>query len=329
MAARAPAGSVRRVRKLSLAVLLWAILPGTAHAAADLAITSLTTSPNPMTSQKDPNATVTVTARNGGDTTATFVAIRLEGDSNVEQIQSVTCPPLPFKPSPDPAEAVPNSCVWGTMVAGATVTMTVRVEVAGTQSRVTSFSHTASIVQVTQTGSVPDPTPADNTATETVGVTYDTTLAPDEPTPGGGTDTERDPAPAVSALTLAPATFRAAKSGPSAVAARAPIGTVVTTKLSAAAKLTFRVERSAAGRKVGGRCVAPSRRNRTAKACTRWVTMSSRFTADGEAGTNRLRFTGRLGGLRLAPGRYRLVVTATDTRGRVSDPRRAAFRIVS
>lgn len=317
---------------LTLIVLLWAVLPSTAHAAADLAITSLSTSPNPMTSLSDPYATVTVTARNGGDATATFVAIRLEGDGNVEQIQSVTCPAAPFKPSPDPAEAVPNSCVWGTMAPGATVTMTARVEVSGTQSRVASFSHTVSIVQVTQTGSVPDPTPADNTATETVGVTYDTTLTPDDPAGGGGDGggggTTTKP-PTVSALTLAPAAFRAAKSGPSAVAARAPIGTLVTTKLSAAAALTFRVERAGAGRKVGGRCVVPTRRNRSAKACTRWVTMSSRFTADGEAGTNRLRFTGRLGGLRLAPGRYRLVVTAADSRGRVSDPRRAAFRIVS
>ncbi|MFA9269872.1 MAG: hypothetical protein ACEQSX_03825 [Baekduiaceae bacterium] len=314
---------------LSLVVLLWAILPGAAHAAVDLAITSLVTNPNPMTSLANPEATVTVTVRNGGDAQATFVSVQLLTTGDAEQIQTVTCP-VAFSPSPDPALAVPTSCARGTIQPGETVTMTARIVVAGTSTRVPSFTHTATAFQVTPTGNVPDPTPADNTASETVTVTYDSTLTPDDASSGGGGDGgTTTKAPTVSALTLAPSTFRAAKSGPSAVAARAPIGTVVTTKLSAAAKLTFRVERAAAGRKVGGRCVAPTRRNRSAKACTRWPTMSSRFTADGEAGTNRLRFTGRLGGLRLAPGRYRLVVTPADSRGRVSDPRRAAFRIVS
>lgn len=328
MAGRARAGSVRGVRMLSLVVLLWAILPGAAQAAADLAITSLVTNPNPMTSLANPEATVTVTARNGGDAPATFVSLQLLTTGDAEQIQTVTCP-VAFTPSPDPALAVPSSCARGTVQPGETVTMTARIVVAGTSSRVPSFTHTATAFQVTPTGNVPDPTPADNTAVETVTVTYDSTLTPDDASGGGGGGGTTTKAPTVSALTLAPATFRAAKNGPSAVAARAPIGTLVTTKLSAAAALTFRVERAAAGRKVGGRCVAPTRRNRSAKACTRWVTMSSRFTADGEAGTNRLRFTGRLGGLRLGPGRYRLVVTATDARGRVSDPRRAAFRIVT
>ena len=106
------------------------------------------------------------------------------------------------------------------------------------------------------------------------------------------------------------------------------VGTVVTTKLASAATETFRVERAAAGRRVGGRCVAATRRNRTAAGCTRWPLMTGRFTATGEAGVNRLRFTGRLGGLRLGPGRYRLAVTAADARGRASATRRVAFRIL-
>ena len=40
------------------------------------------------------------------------------------------------------------------------------------------------------------------------------------------------------------------------------------------------------------------------------------------------RFTGRLKGKKLAVGKYRLVATAINSAGKVSDTRRAAFKIV-
>lgn len=322
---------LRRSRNAALAALAavaaLTLLPGTAHAAAaDLGIVSLTTNPNPISSD---TATVTITARNSGDAPAFVVAIRLEPATDDEQIRTVTCP-FGFTPNP---EIGPNACVWGTMAPGATVTMTATIELGETSTRLASITHTATIAQVTQTGSVPDPTPADLTAVETVPITYDTTINPETGRPGGERGTEdggTSTAPQIQSLALSPTTFRAAKSGPSAVAAaKAPIGTTVTTKLSADAPMVFRIERARSGRKVGGRCVVPTRRNRSAKRCTRWVTLTGKFTASGEKGTNRLRFSGRLGGLRLAPGSYRLAVTAKDARGRESDARRATFRIVA
>ena len=45
------------------------------------------------------------------------------------------------------------------------------------------------------------------------------------------------------------------------------------------------------------------------------------------AGANSLRFTGRVGGRRLRPGRYRLVARATDLAGNKSAAKTKRFRI--
>jgi hypothetical protein len=74
--------------------------------------------------------------------------------------------------------------------------------------------------------------------------------------------------------------------------------------------------------------VAPTRRNRDARACTRYVLMLGAFIHRGHAGANSFRFTGRLGRRRLRPGSYWLVARATDAFGNVSAPARAAFRIL-
>jgi hypothetical protein len=108
-------------------------------------------------------------------------------------------------------------------------------------------------------------------------------------------------------------TFRAADSGPSATAAATPVGTVVTFTLARTARVTFTVQRPAPGRsaKHGRRdtCDRPSRKNKHKRACKRWVGVTGSFVRDGVAGSNRFRFTGRMAGHKLAPGRYRLVAT--------------------
>jgi hypothetical protein len=48
----------------------------------------------------------------------------------------------------------------------------------------------------------------------------------------------------------------------------------------------------------------------------------------GSKGLNRIRFTGRIGRRALRAGRYRAVLTATDTAGNSSAPSRTRFRIV-
>jgi hypothetical protein len=60
--------------------------------------------------------------------------------------------------------------------------------------------------------------------------------------------------------------------------------------------------------------VKPTRRNRGARRCTRYVRMRGSYSRAGSAGLNRFRFSGRLRGRKLKPGRYRLVGNAAGDR---------------
>jgi hypothetical protein len=131
----------------------------------------------------------------------------------------------------------------------------------------------------------------------------------------------------VSALSLRPSRFRAAKSGASVGTAvksllqrRAPIGTTVRDALDGAARVTFTVTKKVAGRRKGRRCVAPARARRGAKACLRTQRLKGSFAHQGTAGQNALRFTGRLRRKALAPGPYTLVPRC---RGRPPGARRS------
>jgi hypothetical protein len=135
-----------------------------------------------------------------------------------------------------------------------------------------------------------------------------------------------DPAPVLSALTLSPVQFRATLRGASIAAARA--GTTVRYRLSESATTRFQVQRATTGRRVGGRCVRTTRRNRRQRPCTRYVTQRGSFKHIGVGGANKLRFTGRLRGRKLAPGRYRLIARATDAAGKSSAVQRVRFQIV-
>jgi hypothetical protein len=88
------------------------------------------------------------------------------------------------------------------------------------------------------------------------------------------------------------------------------------------------VERRATGRKKGKKCVAPTKKNRKAKRCTRYVKLRGSFSHASKAGLNKFTFTGRLGGKKLRPGRYRLVMVVTDPAGDKSKTRRINFRVV-
>jgi hypothetical protein len=144
------------------------------------------------------------------------------------------------------------------------------------------------------------------------------------PTPGGPGASDRV-RPVLAHLWLSPWRFRSASRGASVAVAT---GTTVRFRLSEAATVRLRAERPRSGRRRGGKCVAPRRARPTAKRCTRFVAVKGRATATGKAGANRLRFRGRLGGRRLAPGRYRLVVTAIDPAGNRSRAKRAGFTVV-
>jgi hypothetical protein len=181
---------------------------------------------------------------------------------------------------------------------------------------------------------------AGNTHTQTVSYTVDSTppvITPAITGPTGATGAGYLPTPTpgsavavaatVAGLHLSPATFRAARSGPSATTAATGTATRVSYSLNIAASARFTVQLATSGRSVTGRCVKPTSSNRTHKSCTRYVAVSGSFTRTRPAGADRFTFTGRLGGHPLTAGRYRLVATpAAD--GYTGTATRASFRII-
>ncbi len=85
-------------------------------------------------------------------------------------------------------------------------------------------------------------------------------------------------------------------------------GTVVRFRLTVASRIVLTVKRAAAGRRSGRRCVAPSARLKNARRCTRRLAVRGSLGRSGKAGLNRLRFSGRIGGRPLAPGRYTMLL---------------------
>jgi hypothetical protein len=143
---------------------------------------------------------------------------------------------------------------------------------------------------------------------------------------GGGTDMT---APVIQSASAIPSTFAVDPNGSAetAVGAKAPRGTTFGYTLSEAARVVFTIERPAAGRKSGKKCVSPSRRNGKKRKCTRYV-FTGRFAVQSAAGPNSHHFSGRIGRGKLKPGRYRVTLGAIDAASNVSALRRFAFRIV-
>src|SRR5215211_1237174 len=59
----------------------------------------------------------------------------------------------------------------------------------------------------------------------------------------------------------------------------------------------------------------------------RWKRLKGGFSKAGKAGANAFRFSGKLRGRRLAPGTYRLVVTASDASKNAAKPTRTRFSV--
>jgi hypothetical protein len=135
-----------------------------------------------------------------------------------------------------------------------------------------------------------------------------------------------NPPPVIKDLKVSPRVFAAARRGPSALAAKA-VGARVRFGLDRAASVRFTFRRKLPGRKLGRRCVKPTKGNRKARRCSRLVRVAGDFTRQSAAGVNAFRFSGRLRGRRLTPGRYLLL--ATPTAGGVNGIAAGApFRIV-
>ncbi len=151
---------------------------------------------------------------------------------------------------------------------------------------------------------------------------------------GPGIDIPEAPAgdttrPVVERLRLAPKRFRLGRALPSATAVGS--GPSVRYNLSEPSSVTLSFARSHTGRRAGGRCVKPTRRNRVGKRCTRWLPVRPKLTFPGRlAGAERIRFAGRLTRRRsLRPGVYRLALRAKDAAGNDSKPARTRFRVLA
>ena len=137
----------------------------------------------------------------------------------------------------------------------------------------------------------------------------------DKGAPGKGASGADTTAPRLTGLSLAPRAFSRKR------------GTRIRYTVSEPATVAFAVQRKAKGRRAGRRCAAPSRRNRGARRCTRYVTKGVALTRRSAAGRSAVRWTGRVQGARLARGRYRLVAVAADAAGNRSTAARKTFRV--
>jgi hypothetical protein len=112
-------------------------------------------------------------------------------------------------------------------------------------------------------------------------------------------------------------------------ARRVPVGTTFAFSLNEPATVTLTFTHSVPGRRVAGRCVAPSHGNAHRVRCKRTVTAGS-FGVSGKTGLNKLRFQGRLSSTTaLKPGSYDVSITARDAHGLKSVSRTLGFTIVA
>jgi hypothetical protein len=109
-----------------------------------------------------------------------------------------------------------------------------------------------------------------------------------------------------------------------------PVGTTFSFILDEPGHVTLSFTRSVGGRRVNGRCLAKSRRNRHRPKCSRPV-LAGRFDLTGHQGQNTITgFTGTLpSGTRLPVGNYTLTITMTDAAGVTSAPQSLSFAIVA
>jgi len=104
-------------------------------------------------------------------------------------------------------------------------------------------------------------------------------------------------------------------------------GTTFQYTLSEPATVRVVISQTRSGRRKGKRCLAPTRKLRKARKCTR-TSVKGTLTRTSHQGANRVAFSGRIGSRKLAPGRYQATLTATDPAKNASKPKTIAFTIV-
>jgi len=107
-----------------------------------------------------------------------------------------------------------------------------------------------------------------------------------------------------------------------------PLGTTFSFTLDEPASVTFAFTQRLPGRKVNGKCDAQTKNNRHKHACNRTV-IKGRLSFAGHNGTDKLSFQGRISrSKKLPPGKYTLVIVATNGAGQHSAPKQLTFTIL-
>jgi hypothetical protein len=110
--------------------------------------------------------------------------------------------------------------------------------------------------------------------------------------------------------------------------AKTPTGTTFSFSLNEQATVTFSFTQLAGGREDTHGCLAGTHANAQRKSCSYAVTRGT-LSFTGQDGTNSVLFMGRVSHTeKLKPGRYTLVITATNTAGQKSAPQKLSFTVV-
>jgi predicted outer membrane repeat protein len=109
---------------------------------------------------------------------------------------------------------------------------------------------------------------------------------------------------------------------------KASLGTTFSFRLNEPASVTFTFTEQVGGRKVGGKCVASTKKNSSRQRCARTV-IPGTLTFSAHAGTNKVRFEGLISKTRkLGPGLYTLHAVAAAS-GEHSTTKTLSFKIAA
>ena len=151
------------------------------------------------------------------------------------------------------------------------------------------------------------------------------------PVPGGGggpLPIDRTP-PVLSSLTQSHSTWHLGSTLPS-FSLRSPIvGTTFSFRVDEQSTTTFTFAQMLPGRRVGRRCLAPTRARRNRRKCTRLITVRPSLAYTTSAAKHRLKFQGRLSRRKtLKPGKYLLTVVAIDAARNASRAKTKTFTVL-
>jgi hypothetical protein len=132
------------------------------------------------------------------------------------------------------------------------------------------------------------------------------------------------PAPFIKSFSATNRTFAAAAPRAAQRKKKLPVGTKFRYDVTLASAVTIRLDRALPGKVSGSKCVAPTKRNRRARACTRYV-LAGKLTQKAKAGKNELAWNGLLARRPVPAARYRATISAVA--GRASNTRTLTLEV--